>query len=145
MNGRRLLLFVMLCASCLPALAQNSRRDGNWWRQRSEGERAGYMLGFFDGITLGYHFSFWGLEDKSGKLDVAMSNKVGDSYDLMIGRYTKGVDNLQISDGLTKFYEDYRNRTILISDGVWLVLNAISGKSEPEMETLTENYRKHTK
>jgi hypothetical protein len=46
-------------------------------------------------------------------------------------------------DGLDVFYSDYQNRRIKVYGAVWLVLNQISGKPEPEMQKLIENWRKN--
>jgi hypothetical protein len=79
-------------------------------------------------------------KDKERK---AILEKIADSSHAMEKKYLTHVTNIQISDGLTTFYGDYRNRTIQIWKAVWLVLNTISGKSEVEMEKMTENFRKH--
>ena len=71
--------------------------------------------------------------------------KVLDSFHAINKRFMDQLTNRQVADGLDKLYEDYRNRSILISDGVWLVPNAISGKSDKEMEVLIENFRKYAK
>ena len=61
----------------------------------------------------------------------------------MINTHVANVANVQLSDGVTKFYEDYRNWKILVANAVWLVLNTISGKSDAEMEKMIEKFRKN--
>jgi hypothetical protein len=56
------------------------RRDGNWWRTFSDDGKANYMVGFFDGLVLGGHFSQWNLKNKDGKLDTAEALRVMDSF-----------------------------------------------------------------
>jgi hypothetical protein len=137
------ILFAMLLAAGLlsPAPAQDTRRDGNWWRNQTRLEQTTYVIGFFDGMELGHSFSYWGLPLKDGKRD-PVSVTILNSYSTMIEKYLKDVTSTQVSDGLTKLYEDYRNRTILIQDAVWLVANAIAGESDKEMQIMIENFRK---
>jgi hypothetical protein len=99
------------------------------------------MVGFFDGMELGQRFSYWGLRPENMKGSVPILK----SFDEMRMKYMQDVTNLQISDGLTKFYEDYRNRSIIVYNAVWLVLNSIAGKPEKEMETMIENFRKNAR
>ena len=137
-----LLLFAI--AQLFPLFADDTRRDGNWWRDQTRSEQAMYMVGFFDGMELGHNFSYWELPLKDGKRD-PVSVMILNSYSTMMEKYLKDVTNTQIADGLTKFYEDYRNRTILIQNAVWLVLNAIAGKSDKDMQIMIENFRKSAK
>jgi hypothetical protein len=132
------LLLFALCG----ARAEGERRDGNWWRELTVSQRSNYMTGFFDGMDLGNNFSFWGMPETNGKLDPSVAG-AGKSYSTMIDKYMKDVTNGQVADGVTKFYEDYRNRKIIISNAVWLVLNSIAGKSDDEMEKMTQNFRKY--
>jgi hypothetical protein len=127
------ILFTLLLAVGLlpPANADDTRRDGNWWRTQSQVAQAMYMGGFFDGMELGHSFSYWELPLKYGKRD-PVSATIVNSYSMMMEKYLKDVTNIQIADGLTKLYEDYRNRTIPIPNAVWLVVNAIAGKSDKE-------------
>ena len=134
--------FLLLMRS--PAQAEDARRDGNWWRQQTSSGRLIYALGFFDGMNLGAKFSYWGLPDAAAKPNPSVE-VVLRSYSSMMDKYTKDVTNGLIADGLDKFYEDYRNRTILIENAVWLIVNAISGKSEKDMEIMIENFRKNAK
>lgn len=141
----RFLVLVIASALCLPAAAEvNQRRDGNWWRTSPALEKLAYVTGFFDGMALGSELSYSGIRDKAGRIDPALVDKVATSYTAMSVQF-KNVTNGQLADGIDKFYEDYRNRTILLSDAVWLVVNSISGKSDAEMQTMIENFRKNAK
>ncbi len=49
-------------------LAQTStRRDGNWWRDKSEVAKLDYMTGIFDGMDFGHNFTLWGIEGARGQ------------------------------------------------------------------------------
>jgi hypothetical protein len=133
----------LLFACVTIANAEDSRRDGNWWRSLAERSKAPYMVGFLDGMVLGERFSYWGTADKSGVNDTVLSGGAAKSYVAMQEKYLKNVTNTQIADGLTEFYEDYRNRTIDIPSAVWLVLNMINGTPEKEMRMMIESHRKN--
>ena len=130
---------ILLCAA-VARNASDDRRDGNWWRELTKGEKADYMTGFFDGMELGHNFSFWGILDKDEN-DSAVG-KVSGSFTDYTEKYFNHVTNLQLVDGLDTFYSDYRNRVIPTHDAVWLVVNEISGKSDAEMQTMIESWRK---
>src|SRR5262249_18562998 len=117
----------------------NSRRDGNWWQLQNRSSKLDYATGFLDGMDLGHNFSFWAIKNDP-KMEA--TSKVAETYTYLLNKYVANVTNFQMVDGLDKFYEDFRNRRIEVSAGVWLVLNEISGKSEPEMQKMIENWRK---
>lgn len=118
------------------------RRDGNWWRDRADVSKLAYVAGFFDGMNLGGKFSYWGIKDGDGKLDTDSAAKAARSFRDFALRYMQHVTTEQLSEGLDRFYADYRNRVILITDAAWIVLNAISGKSDKDMQTMIEAFRR---
>jgi len=61
-----------------------------------------------------------------------------ESYSLL-----EKTTNGQLAEGLTKVYGDYRNRRILVSDMVWIVIMGINGMSDKDMQILLENHRKN--
>ena len=69
--------------------------------------------------------------------------KVKQSYYHYFFEYLNNVTNSQVVDGLDILYEDYRNRKIMVSNAVWIVLNEIAGKSSDEMDEMIRNYRKN--
>jgi hypothetical protein len=131
---RTLILLCMVLMLAPVAKEQvNTRRDGNWWRTQSEASHYNYITGFMDGTILGYNFSYWNFVHTDAKC----ADLVHDSYNSLASQYFKNVTNDQLADGLTKFYEDYRNRRIAADDAVWLVLNEIAGTPKD-----VENWRK---
>lgn len=133
---------VVCLLAALPALGQGTRRDGNWWRDQGETSRLAYITGFFDGTKLGNYFSYWGMKDKDENANVLGPIKSFSDYG---AKYLAHVSNTQLSDGLTVFYQDYRNRKIELTEGIWLVLNTIAGTPEQEIQTMIEAYRKNAK
>jgi hypothetical protein len=49
---KRLVIGILLAAMVLPTvvLAEEGRRDGNWWRTQSEAGKSYFLAGFFDGL-----------------------------------------------------------------------------------------------
>jgi len=119
------------------------RRDGNWWNPHSLDSKHSYIVGFFDGTNLGFDFSVWNILDNENESDCL--NSVVESYTFYFENYSKNVTNTQLADGLDVFFSDYRNRSILIKDAVWIVLNTIAGTSQENIDILIENLRKNTK
>lgn len=123
------------------AKAEEIRRDGNWWRTTTREFRLSYMVGFSDGIWLGWRFSSVNLRGKDGQLDATEVIRVGRSFDKSLD-LIENLTNLQVVDGLDKFYTDYRNRRIRVLEAVWIVLQSINGTPDNDMEILIENARK---
>ena len=121
------LSFLLMMSLAIPAQSAIDHRDGNWWRLQTGENKGAYMIGFLDGLDLGYRFSYWGSVYQDGKQDWAKARPVGHSFSQYVNKYLTDVSNVQIADGLDTFYEDYRNRKLIIADAVWIVLNAISG------------------
>jgi hypothetical protein len=113
-------------------------RDGNWWITQGKLNKLDYVTGFSDGMQLGSEFSTWAMP----KDDPAV-HKALESYDRFSTKYTRNVSVGQIPDGLDQFYSDYRNRRIVVTHGIWLVLNEISGKPEADMQKMIESWRRN--
>lgn len=134
------LLILFLSIILVEVHAQNSRRDGNWWMSKDARYKNIFVLGFFDGMELGNKFSYWP-QIKDSTSDSCIE-KTFESFHQYYSKYLDQVLNTQVSLGLDSLYSDFRNRRILINDGIWLVLNEISGLSKKEMDDLVINYRK---
>jgi hypothetical protein len=148
MKRNSVILTILLLTSftILPTLAtaEETRRDGNWWRKYDNLYKSAYIVGFFDGMDLGKNFSVWKImEDEKNKNACAWN--VLDSYDTYNLKYFKGVSNIQIVDGLNSFYDDYRNRSITIDSAVWIVVNSIAGTPKGSLESMIENHRRNAK
>jgi hypothetical protein len=147
MNRRSLIgrAVPILAAIGLPvahdSVAQESTsRDGTWWRGLSASDHITYVVGFMDGMQLGGEFSYWHMSDSEQK---SCAGLTANSYSQMLDKYLGKVTAGQLTDGLTDFYEDYRNRSILIHGAVWLVVQSISGVPKDELEKLIESWRKN--
>src|SRR5262249_42012742 len=104
-----------------------------------------YVTGYFDGVILGHRFSYWGFFRERQTEPAACHGRIQASFTEHWDKYLAKVTVGQVSDGLDEFYGDYRNRSIRVSDAIWLVLNEASGKSRAEMDVMIENWRKNAK
>ncbi len=92
-------------------------------------------------MELGKNFSIWLSFERGGESKCA--GEAAGSYDHYMRRYMSTVTNGQIRDGLDDFYKDFRNRSILIPDAMWIVVRQIAGDSKPDIEHLTEQLRRN--
>jgi hypothetical protein len=53
---------VLLLTGIATHTQTNTTRDGNWWLMQSPLFKVAFVSGFFDGMDLGYDFSFWGIQ-----------------------------------------------------------------------------------
>jgi hypothetical protein len=133
--GVILLLFVPLARN-----EDESRRDGNWWSRMDYPAKFFYTTGFFDGMELGHKISSWSLLESKQK---ATASNVWESYYSYRDKYFTNVSNVQLLQGVDKFYSDFRNRRIAIDDAIWIVVRQVNGMSDEDAEKLMENFRKH--
>ena len=135
------ILAVIFLLGILPALsvAEENRRDGNWWRDQDKLTRSGYITGFLDGMGLGSNFSFWNFA-KDTKMNACME-KVLESYADYHSKYFEKVTNGQLVDGLDSFYANGQNRRILLTDAVWLVVNVIAGTPQDKIDSMLKTWR----
>jgi hypothetical protein len=113
--------------------------NGNQWITLDENSKYAYIVGFLEGMFQGHCFTTWGLPG-SQENDPAYVNATK-SYDDHWNRFVSKTTYQQFFDGLNAFYADYRNRKIEIQNGMWIVMNEISGQSEEMMRTMIEAWR----
>ena len=135
------ILVLMCLVGILPALsvAEENRRDGNWWLNQDPLTRSGYINGFLDGMGLGSNFSYWNFA-KDTKMNACME-KVLESYADYHSKYFEKVTNRQLLDGIDSFYADTRNRRILVTDAVWLVVNVVAGTPLEKIDSMLKAWR----
>jgi hypothetical protein len=144
MQRHRRSTLVGILALCIgPAFAQEStRRDGNWWRTQLRASQVSYMVGFFDGIELGNRFSYWSFANDQKATESL--KRVFDSYEEYVDKYLKNVTSGQMVDGLDTFYSDFRNRSILVHNAVWLVANQVAGVPQDRIDSMIESWRRNS-
>lgn len=140
---KRYVIFLLICVLFAPVLsnAEETRGDGNWWIKVNNNARGKFMSGFSFGMGLGYNFSYWGFNRDTKTANCVA--KVMDSYNEHFSKYFKNVTTDQLVDGLDSFYADYRNRRIMVTGAVWLVVNGIAGTPQEELDKMIENFRRN--
>lgn len=129
-------IIIILIFPFLILAQETERRDGNYWRQMDNPSKGYFVLGILDGMELGENISRWALETHSP------SNKKVEESLRTYNKDFRNVSNLQICDGLDSLYSDYKNRSILIWEGAYLVVQSIKGIPQEIYEKMLEDYRK---
>jgi hypothetical protein len=140
-SARRLAVLFFMVLLCFFSARAQTRRDGNWWIVQSESAKLDYIVGFFDGMDLGHSFTIWRIMSADSK-DACISKGLS-SYDTLSKEYLENVTSGQLVSGLNEFYVDYRNRSILISDGAWAVARQIAGDPKEKIDDLINNLRRN--
>lgn len=135
------ILILLISAPCLADL----RIDGNWWNgSNNRSEKANYIIGLYDGMELSsfpiLFYAFSTPKYDKNRMECAQAiNKATIDFNK---EFFSNVKIGQIVDGIDLFYKDYKNRKISVMNALYVVLNGISGKSEENLKSMTENYRK---
>lgn len=140
-----MLLFVLITAYSEQCFSEDGPRNGNYWREMDYAGRLNYIVGFFDGMELGKMFSLWELMDEDENIGCNCELEVIESYGKYSDLFMSNITNYQVVDGLNEFYADYKNRSIKIDSGFWVVLNIIAGVPDYKVQELIENLRRSAK
>jgi hypothetical protein len=136
-----LVIIFLVMALPLASIAEDNRRDGNWWQGQLKSTKLAYLTGLFDGMELGYNFASWNfIHDK--QIDPCVS-QMTKSFNERRDNFLKNVTNDQLVYVLDSFYEDYRNRRIMVNDAVWLIANNLAGTPSKALDTMLENFRRN--
>jgi hypothetical protein len=113
--------------------------NGNQWLILDENSKYAYIVGFLEGMFQGHCFTTWSLP--GGQENASAWANATKSYHDHWNRFVAMVTYQQFFDGLDNLYADYRNRKIEIQNGMWIVMNAISGCPEETMKSMIEASR----
>jgi hypothetical protein len=133
-----LVILLFSCGAVSPG--EHTRRDGNWWVAESDLSRTMYVLGMFDGTTLGRDFAVRKFEEKQN-LNVATTNMILNAFTETEQRLMSHVTVGQVVAGLDDFYKDYKNRKIESVDAVYVVLEGAAGMPKNDLEGWVELLR----
>lgn len=125
------------------ANAANDRRDGNWWRTLDRKAKLNFALGMVDGLILAIEFIYDAAVLKNAKYEKA-TEFVGDYADAC-DEYVAGIRDTQAVDGLDAFYQDFRNRTILVPFGMRVVAFQIRGVENSSIQDAVRYYRQRAR
>jgi hypothetical protein len=103
---------VLCCATAMPAQHRSHPAEGPppihnglWWQNKSSTFREGFVTGY-----------------KSGSMHAA-----GHARDI------NQFPAIELIDGLDSFYKDFRNRNILVDDGLNYVIDQLKGVSDERL------------
>jgi hypothetical protein len=132
-----LVVLLFSCGAVSPG--EHTRRDGNWWVAESDLSKSTYVLGMFDGTTLGRDFALRKFADKQNlnATTTTILNAFTDTEQRLMSNVTVG----QVVAGLDDFYKDYKNRKIESVYAVEVVLEGSAGMPKNDLETWVEGLR----
>ncbi len=132
MYRKIILPLVIILFSSSPVYSTEGH-DGNWWRTLQREQKQYYLVGILDGLELGQ--TFLSMDERKHQTEVIVS------YYLNQEKYFKNVTYDQLIDGLDIFFSDFKNRSIEINSGLFVVLKMIRGGSEDEINTMIKTLR----
>jgi hypothetical protein len=119
--------------------AKEIRFDGNFWRSLDQSQQILFINGVFQGLSIEQMNVFRSLleasktpEDAKAQREVA--SKKSDYF-------FKHVSSLQISDGLTAFYSEFKYRTIKIEHAIPIIAMQIRGENQKIIDIEIETWR----
>jgi hypothetical protein len=115
------LLLLALCAvSIAPVVSQEKRvestppiHNGIWWQKQSKPYHDGFIVGYKSGST----------------------HTLGRKTDLVL------LPAAELVDGLDVFYRDFRNRNILVDDGLVYVQHELTGSTDTALKAEVSRLR----
>jgi hypothetical protein len=133
------------CAIASDASAQTeTAHDGNWWQSQSRPEQLAYVVGLMDGVQdLALVIMLDALPETSAVSEDAAKQAMA----AVVRSTTSIVEAIpsstigQISDGITEFYKDFRNRRLAAINGAVTVFKQISGTPQAEIDAMLERMR----
>ena len=90
------------------------------------------LLGMIGGFT----------KDDVGKACAGSADRIVRYWD---NKYTKGVADRQIIEGIDRLYDDYRNKIIRIDDAYHIVLQEIAGDNRNLINETIKNAKEFAK
>jgi hypothetical protein len=113
--------------------------NGHRWLMLEENSKCAYIVGFLEGMFQGHCFTTWGLP--GSQLNDPAYISATKSYDDHWDRFVAQATFREFLHGLDNFYADPRNRPIKIQNGMWIVMNEISGQTPGMMLSMIEAWR----
>ncbi len=126
------------------AIAQEVPHDGYWWNKIPAGSRPAFITGVSDGIVLGEDLACAHLADKHPGERGAV-NIIANSFAEVQEKYLSHVSIEQLVHELNKFYFNSRNKPILVSDAIYIIVNRTAGLSDSDYARLVDEYRRKMK
>ncbi len=111
--------------------------DGILWKKQDATQKRFYVMGFADGISLGYQWLWRNLADSKCK------NMIEESFRSFDMEYKLPMQNPQIIvDQLDIFYSYEDNRNVDVMSGIWIVLLKLHGDPDEKIIEMLKSSRK---
>jgi hypothetical protein len=120
--------------------AEEQRHDGHLWGALPRDFKVSHMQGLIHGSAIGVEFTREGLAANDPCRDKLLPSFAKTAQGLLAE-----VSPEQIVDGVDTIFKDYRNRSLLITDAVYVALRAIGGLSPENVEKLLQSVRRAPK
>jgi hypothetical protein len=124
----------------LPLGDSSDPPNGHRWLTLDEHSKYAYIVGFLEGMFQGHCFTTWGLP--GGQENDSAWASATKSYNDHWNRFVSGVTYREFFCGLDNLYADPGNRQIEIQNGMWIVMNELSGQSSGTMHSMIEAWRR---
>jgi len=126
------MLFIICCLFLFHSLAFADwfTPNGNDWNSWGKDRKTYYTLGFFSGVI--YTILGIAIESHERSLEDDEHIKIVSKYSLTYS----GISISQLVDGLDLLYTDFKNRRILIRDGIHVVKNQLIGVPTGDIERI---------
>jgi len=144
------LLSVSFCFISLSSIAEQTY-DGYWWNALNKEQKLFFICGYNEAMEKTYQ-GFWigslvkFVEENPDKLEIIGKDRV--RYVKTIYNYYMKYQQLagfqfrQILDGIDTFYDDFRNKTIDVTNAIDVVAMQLHNKPEEEVKRFIESLRK---
>jgi len=119
------------------------RASGNSWIQLDSGAKIAFVYGYIEGLFQGHCFSTWELPATDHESESDPHFLVTRSYGFHRRKFFQNVTYQQFVDGLDELYSDFKNRGIILFDGMWIVMNLIAGTPSERMSPMIEQCRRN--
>ena len=140
---------ILIGVITLPSVFAQEKHNGNWWRSLGSNRGGGaaldlkstYVVGLIDGEAMGIMITDGSplITDDRSSVDERVNRYARNSV-----RFTTAAPG-QVVEGMDKFFEDFRNRSISAGVAAWIVLNQIAGATDAQVESLTLKARQTAK
>ena len=148
---KRLAIILVVAFAITPSAAKADITDidGHQWKEMSGLSKNSFLIGFISGSDfVAYDNIDQMSEDMPSEVaDVIMEAGQRKAIKFRNDRLRKyrilNIKVGQLSEGLDKFYSDYRNYRIKIQQAIYIVVREIRGASPEEISAITEKLRSY--
>jgi hypothetical protein len=117
----------LFASICFAEERDLGKQNGYDWEGFNLWQKAGYASGFINGTAKAYGELYWYVHTSKFQLK---DNPIKIEELIPVWKVTIG----QIVEGVDAFYNDYKNKQILIQDAIYVVCKEVKGESQEKIE-----------